>query len=514
MQTIILHVWQNARQIYDYFFSYALENKRSFNVHKVDSLETEYILLTHRVKTIYNEIAFKSFSRDLYKNLRQILSTCRETWIKFDATQMSQGMLATLFAIFFSLILINNTSSVDFCIIFQPREVGYTYLLNFAAGIFGYRYYKNFGFKSEEHAIIFFTSTTSILVLTFHTIQNWSIIANSWTKIKRPGNFPTRLIIVILLCVFFSNSFIIQEGKILSYLLASCIFIMTYELLQKSIREDYRNKFKLQQFLKSIAFKLLLASLLAITLIRFATYLFRCREEQGNCADFSNKNNSAGFSFKKPSSAKTYVLPIVIIVLYTTLSRIYLRSCGNLTGNCANVLLARYGPTIASICAGGHILLSNSVIKNIQRAHIDAMAIVIYALLVLQIVIVTVSPLMVYLLPPKKAPSLPANHSDSLVPDIFKKIKRMYEGNDDEQSSEIPVVYGLATVYSSVVISFGTFLAMFFIILLEPRSSMGIVICIALGSAILLLHAILRYRTAVCFGKKIFSIILCDYVKL
>ncbi|XP_023291866.2 GPI ethanolamine phosphate transferase 3 [Lucilia cuprina] len=499
MQTLILHAWQNAQQIYKYFFNYALENKRTFNLDKMESLETEYILLTHRVKTIYNEIAFKSFVGDLNINLRLILNTCREIWVKFDATQMSHGLFATFLPIFFSFTLTYNTRSMDFCKIFQLKEVGYTYLLNLAAGVFGYRYYKNFGFKTEEHSIIFFTSVISTLILVFHTVQNWPIITENLSKAKRFGNFPSRLILIILVCIFFSNSFIIQEGKILSYLLVAVILLMVYELIQKSVRVDFKNKFKFQQFLKSTAFKLFVASFLAIALIRFATSLFRCREEQGNCADFTNNGNLGGFSLKKPSGAKTYILSVVIIVLYTTLSRIYLRSCGSLTGNCINVLLARYGPTIASICAGGHILLSNSAIKNIQRTHIDAMAIVIYSLLIIQIIVVNISPLMVYLLPPKNSSRITVNSTESVVPEIFKKMKRMYEGDNPEGGSEIPVVYGLTTVYSSVIISFGTFLAMVLIVLLEPRSSMGIVACIAVGAIILLIDAILRFRTATDF---------------
>ncbi|KAM7341838.1 phosphatidylinositol glycan anchor biosynthesis class O isoform 1-T4 [Cochliomyia hominivorax] len=499
LQTLILHAWQNAQQIYKYFFNYALENKRTFNVDKMDNLETEFILLTHRVKTIYNEIAFKSFIVDLNKNLRDILNTCREIWVKFDASQMSQGLYTTLLPIVFSFIIINNTRSTEIYKMFQLKEIGHTYLLNFSAGFFGYRYYKHFNFKSEEHGIIYFTSIISTLILVFYSIQNWSTIADNLSKMKRFVNMPTRLMLMILVSVFFSNSFILQEGKILSYLLVGVIFVMVYELLQKSLRIDFRNKFKFQQFFKSTAFKLILASVLAIALIRFSSSLFRCREEQGNCADFTNNGNTGGFSLKKPSSANTYIMSVVVIVLYTTLSRIYLRSCGNLKGNCANVIIARYGPTVASICAGGHILLSNSAVKNIQRTHIDAMALVIYTLLILQIITVTISPLMVHVLPPKKSSTISVSRTGSVVPEIFKKMKRMYDGDDVERCNEIPVVFGLGTVYSSVIISFGTIFAMVLIVLLEPRSSMGFIACIAIGSIVLLLHAILRYRTATSF---------------
>ncbi|XP_075165839.1 phosphatidylinositol glycan anchor biosynthesis class O [Haematobia irritans] len=499
LQTLILHVWQNAQQIYTYFYNYALENKRSFNVEQMDRMDTEFILLTHRVKSIYNEAAFKSFIADLNTHLRQILITCRELWVKFDASQMSQGLLFTFLSIFFSFILINNTPANKLAVIFTMKEMGYTYLLNLAAGVFGYRYYKNFSFKTEEHAIIFFTNMISTLILVFHLVQNWYTITINWSKVKRFTNLPTRAILIILMSVFFSNSFVINEGRVLAYLLVAVILLMAYELLQKCVRVDFKTKFKPQQFIKSTALKLLLASILAVSLIRFATTLFRCREEQGNCSDFNNNNNSASFSLKRPSSAKSYIISIVIVVVYTTLSRIYLRSCGNLTGNSANILMARYGPTVASICAGGHILLSNSSIKNIERTHIDAMALVIYILLIIQIIVVSLSPLMVYVLPSKKRSTITINHRESIIPEIFRKMKSIYQGEDVERHSEIPVVYGLATIYSSVLISFGTFLAMVLIIVLDPRSCSGIVVCIAVAAIMLSMNAILRFRTATSF---------------
>lgn len=501
LQTLILHVWQNAQQIYTYFYNYAVENKRSFNVEQMDRMDTEFILLTHRVKSIYNDAAFKSFIGDLNAHLRQILSTCRELWVKFDATQMSQGLLVTFFAVFLPFVLISNTPAGKLSNIFTIKELGYTYLLNLAAGVFGYRYYRNFSFKTEEHAVIFFTNVISTLILVFHMAQNWYTIAISWSKVKRFANMPTRAILIILMSICYSNSFVVNEGHVLSYLLVCVIILMAYELLQKSIRVDFKTKFKPQQFIKSTAFKLLLACVLAVCLIRFATTFFRCREEQGDCMDFTTNSSAGSFSLKKPSSAKSYFISIVIVVLYTTLSRIYLRSCGNLTGTSVNILMARYGPTVASICTGGHILLSNSSVKNVDRTHIDMMALIVYALLVVQVIVVTVSPLMVYVLPQKNKSTISVSRTDNIIPEIFKKMKSMYQGDDAERHSDIPVVYGLATIYSSVLISFGTFLAMVLVIILEPKSCSGIVVCIAVGAIILSLHAVLRYRTAVNFGK-------------
>ncbi|XP_032571459.1 GPI ethanolamine phosphate transferase 3 [Drosophila sechellia] len=497
-QTLLLHSWQNAQQIYRYFFQYALENKRTFNVEQMDHLETEFILLTHRVQTVYNEVAFKSFVRDLNTNLRDILGTCREIWVRFDPTQMSQGLLFTFLPLFFIFLVVNNSRPADFPHIFKAKEVFYVYLINLAAGVFGYRYFKTFSFKTEEQGVIFFTAISSAVILAFHTLRHWTNIATNWSAVKRFGHMPTRLLLFGSMAVFFSNSFVIQEAKILSYLLAAAILLLSHELLRLSARLDFRTKFKASQFLRSTALRLILASVLAICLIRFTYTLFRCREEQGNCSDFVN-TGGAGFSLKKPGTGKTYILAVVVLVVYTTLTRLYLRSCGNLTGNLPNVLLARYGPTVASICAGGHILLANSSIKNIQRTHIDAMALVIYGLLLVQIIVVSWAPLMTFVLPPRSSHTVTINGNESIVPEIFRKMKRMYEGDDDERRSQIPVVYGLATVYSSIVIAFGVFLALVMIVLLEPRASIGLVVCVAVGAILLSVHSILRYRTATSF---------------
>ncbi|XP_036331561.1 GPI ethanolamine phosphate transferase 3 [Rhagoletis pomonella] len=496
-ETLLLHAWQNAQQIYKYFFSYALENKRTFSVDELEQIHNEYILFTHRVKTVYNEAGFKSFVSDLNANMRLILNTCREIWVKFDAVQMSQGLLFTLLPIFFSFLLINNLNSIELYHIFSLKGITYTYLVTIAAGFFGYRFFKSFSFRSEEHGVIFFTNILSAFVLVFQILQNWRRIADNWSSVKRFGNMPTRIIFLISVSVFFSNSFVIQEPKILSYLLIACILLLAYEVLQKCVRLELNKRFRLSQFLRSSTVRLLLFSVLAIIFVRYTYTLFRCREEQGNCADFSN--NAGGFSLKRPASSKTYILAVVIIVLYTTVSRLYLRHSGSLTGGSPNVWLARYGPTIASICAGGHLLLAHSAVKNVKRTHIDAMALVIYGLMLIQIVVLCVSPLLTFYVLPNFSTPIQISPWDNVIPQIFKKIKRMYDDAEARANQMDAMIYGLTTVYSSATIVFGLFLSMVLIVLLEPRASIGMISCVAIAVVIILVHSTLRYRTATSF---------------
>lgn len=490
-QTLLLHAWQNAKQIYKYFYNYALDNKRSFNLESMDSLESQFLILTHRVNTIYNELAFKNFMKDLNAHLRNILDVCRDIWVKFDANQMSQGLLLTFLPIFFSFLLINNSKPIQLANIFTSSAVGFIYLVNFAAGVFAYRYFKKLSMKTEEHSVLFVTNIVSTVMLAILTLQNWPQIAVNWSNTKRFSNVPTRCIFLISASVFFSNSFIIEEQKILSYLLIAVVILTLYELTEENNRFRLKTKFRLMPFLKSLEFGLIVVGVVTIILLRLAYNFFQCREEQGNCGDFL-----IGGSVKKTSRTHLYMISVIVLLLYTTLTRIYLRSCGNLTGFSINVMLARYGPTVAAVCAGGHMLLTNSRIKNVNPSQIDAMALVIYAMFLLQIIIIFVYPLMTYVLPRRNPTTITVNPSGNVIPEIFKKMKSIYEGDQKDQRGEIPVVYGLATIYSSVLISFGVFLAIVIAVLLDAKASLGFAICIAVGAALLALHAILRYRTA------------------
>lgn len=490
--------------------------------------------------------------------MKNILYICHNIWIKFDANQMSQGLLLTFLPIFFSFLLINNSQVLQLPRIFTTNVILFIYVTNLIFAILGYNYYEKFSMKNEEHSIIFITGLLSTIIFVFFTLQNWSDIAINWSNMKRFSNMPTRLIFVIAVSVFFSNSFIIQEQKILSYLLAALIITMLYEIIQENLYYEMKlRKFKLSTFLKSIIFKLILSGIFAIIMLRCAYKFFRCREEQNDCEDFSqslftfsnlssilsaktsnrNYNDDNENLLKIISTTKSTatilnenkvemnLLSIVILVLYTILTRIYLKLCGNLSGYSINVILARYGPIIASISASGYILLLNSNLKYINLSHIDHMAWIVYILFGIQLITVFIHPLMTYVIMPSKTDTTVTTTKTiysyiNIIPELLKRMKQAYCDNNhqdngqtaattNEKSSlnnhkktEIPIVYGLATIYSSTLISFGIFLLLLLVILLNGVPSLGIFICIAVAVVILNIHSILRYRTACKLGKK------------
>lgn len=528
-QAMLLHIWQNVQQVTTYFREYALENSRSFSMDQLDDLEIRYLQLTQRVKTVYTEAAFKSLMIDMNAYLRSILNICREIWVKFDATQMSHGLLATILPIFFCFILINNSHPTNLHQLFNLRDIGYIYLFNFAAAIFGYRYYKNLSFKSEAHAIIFSTNIISSLIFIYHIVRHWANISLNWSKMSKFKNIPARILLIILVSVYYSNSFIIQEGKVLAYLLIASIVLLIYDLWKSTMRQFVVNqRLHWRPLFRITSVKLCMISfILSLIFVRCAMLLFLCREEQGDCYydQNTNYNNSASTNLHKEKSYWTdgmdipnaNVLSVISLGIYVTITRLYLRYCGNLTGQSMNVLLARYGSTICAVCAGAHMLLTSTPTQiPVQRSHIDLLAIIVYAILLLQILVLCINPLMVFVLRTKASNNgktilmSPEHYYSSTVPDIFNHLKRVYEEEKKDSRSNvqkpvIPTVYGLATVYSSTIISFGVFLSLFLILITDVRASVGLLLCLSLAVVLLIIHAVINYNDSTNFGKNNFS---------
>lgn len=520
-QWVLLHAWQNAKQVYTYFHNYTLENRGAFNKGLMERMNIEFILLSHRVKSIYSEAAFQSFITDLNVYMRQILDVCRSIWIKFDANLMSQGLIITFIPIFFIYIFINNIPPSYYGNVFKLKDMCYTYLLNISAAYIGSSYYKAFAFKSKEHGIILATNVISALLLILYSVRNWPMITDNWSMTKKFKNLPTRLMLLIMFGIYFSNSFIIEEANILAYLLTSILLWMLIELWHIKIinsTNDGNQKIHLQQLIKST--KMLLLFLFAISLVRCTYNLFRCREEHGDCKDFQYNADNAGNAIdidnvtsSKTSTRQQSYTAVVCIIIYTCLIRLYLRAAGNLTGYSINIFFVRYGAILASICVACHTLLNDYNVKIIESHYADSIVWIVYILLALQICIIIITPLMVHVvLPSENVTTFRIRSIDKMIPELFKKIKNLYgksnESGEATYNDSIPIVYGLGTIYSSTIISVGTFITMVLLVLLGAKASIGMILCICIAALLLVIHSMIRFQTASNFGMQIILLLM------
>lgn len=248
----------------------------------------------------------------------------------------------------------------------------------------GYFMHNELGWDDPLIAALFISSTCSALVFGVLIIKHWIAIAENMSAMRKFVAIVPRISFTFSILVFFSNSFIVQEQKILSYLLTAQVIYAIFELRMTSGVLDMKGKLKLQLVAKSIFMKILITAIGIVLLLRVAHNYFKCREEQGDCWDFAEK---------APKSNKMELIPIVVLAIFVTAARIFLKASGNLTGFSLHVLVTKFGPTLSVIAASGHILLSQNQEKNVMvpQKHLDMVAWVVFGIFALEVLVIAVS---------------------------------------------------------------------------------------------------------------------------
>lgn len=513
-QIQMLHSWQNVKQMRYFFSNYTANNHDTFTDQMLDDFFVKFYIFSLRATSLHTTGALDNFNKDVKQYLREIVTNCRLIWVQFDANQMSQGLLFTAIVNIFLYLLITNLKFKQFEVVFTSGNLLFIYLSNACLGSATYVLYEFMNWDAGLQSALVYTCVYSIALIAFLLVQNWDFIALNWSQQKHFSNIFTRSVFGFSVIVFFSNSFVIEEQKILCYLLCGSLAIFLYKIRKQYLRLASWRKLKPELILHSAFVKLALATVLAILLLRISYAFHRCREEQGDCTDFQLDRSSHTHESKKgvnDFSQTNFVdlSPILSLALFATFSRQFLRKCGNLSGFSAHVLLARYGPIVAAIACGGHFFMSlmrhAKSPKSIQQIRIDAMAWIVYLVFILQLCVLIAKPLMLFVLQ-KANRSFNVSPFGRVVPQIVMKMKQMYEdsaygGNDnDNENDDIPVVYGLATVYSSVLWSTGTVFVYVLAILVGPQAANGIFVIIFAACLVLILNSILRYQRCTRLG--------------
>lgn len=507
--TRLLHSWSNVKQMRHYFSNYTAANRDTFSDETLDDFFMKFYVLSMRVATLHNKAAIDNFNQDVKLYLQEILSHCRSVWVKFDDNLMFKGLIFTAVVNFFLYLLITNLKFAQLEVIFSYGNLTFIYLSNAVLGAGTYILYRLLGWEGALQNALVYMTVYSILLIAFLLIQNWDYIALNWSQQKHFSNLFTRTIFGVSIVTFFSNSFIIHEQKIMCYLISGALLIFLYKIRNQYKRLASWHKVKTELILSSSFTKLATATFVVVALMR-ASYSFHlCREEQGNCID-SKLDGVYLTAQQAPTKAvrtnMVDLLPILSLALFATFSREFLRKCGNLSGFSAHVLLARYGIVVAAVGCCGHFIMSlmkhTKSTKSIQQIRIDAMAWIVYAVFVLQLCTLLARPLMLFVLPNPNR-SFNVSPFGRVVPQIVMKMKQMYENGlyNEPTEDDIPVVYGLATVYSSVMWTTAAVFVFTYAILIGPLAANGIFIVVAVAALVLILNSILRYQRCTRLGE-------------
>lgn len=498
-----MHSWHNAFQIRRYLANITNNAKALFEQDILQQHYTKFIVLSYRAISLYSPEAQDNYHKDLHAYLADVHRICSDIWVKFDPSQMMQGLLFVAFETVFIFLLIGNLKVYQLQKVFTRKVLFFAYISDLFIGTVVVKYtWQVFGFGSTEHASIVLMSVYNIAFLAILVTANWAQIAKSLSEIRFKNPFA-RVLLMASVSVFFSNSYIVQEQKVLCYMLMGVLLLFLYNIQKSSVRFDVRAKMKFTNILTAPFTRLVLITAAVIFTLRYSHSYFRCREEQGNCTDFETVTNYYE-SDKRPSATNgdtSIYHPTLALAFFIILTRLHLKSCGNLRGHSLHVFFAQSGTYLGGIAIGSYFILSQTSSHGVSQWHIDALAWIIYGLVAVQILLLFISPLLVDI-DDSGLPLLPANG----ITQIFHRIRNELNLNgvsslQDDYVYKIPLIHGLTTIHSSVLISCGSCVALVIALLLGPESAGGLFLSLYAAAGIAILNGVLRYQTESRLGK-------------
>lgn len=528
LHTQLLLTWQNMKQMLRYFDKFKLTNSEEIPAAQLDDYAKQFNEFAKRFKALQTDQEIAEFCQDVRTFLKVIANDCREIWAQFDANLISQGLIFTAVTTFFVFLLTTNLKFNQFELIFTQLNVLIIYLSNFGLMAVTPVAHVLLGWDWSVVDILRYTCVYGIALLAFLLIQNWDFIAANWSTQQHFTNLFTRSVFLVAVSTFFSNSFIIYEQKVMCYLLCGALVVFLYKIRKEYAWLARLRKLRPEFIFHSSFFKLATFTIVTVALLRLSHNMHLCREEHGNCNEFQIDGGGGGGgkmqnlrlgNGKTKSNATNWLdlMPILILALFATFSRLFLRKCGNLSGFSPHVLLVRYGPIVAAVACSLHFFTSltnySAHSRGIYQVRIDALAWVVYSVFILQVIVMLWRPLMLFIL---QKPNRTFNVSPfgCVVPQIVMKMKQMYDNvgyanEEDAGNDDIPIVYGLATVYSSVLYAVCVGFSFVLALLLGPLAANGIFIVLVVAALILVLNAVHRYQRCTRLGEYEFFSYFC-----
>ncbi|EGI68440.1 GPI ethanolamine phosphate transferase 3 [Acromyrmex echinatior] len=463
-------LWRNIAQTKKYIEIYSADTYL-FSKEQLQHLHYIYSLLSERVKQVDSFEKLEAFIRDTKGYFKLLKDTCSEVWVQFDSGLISKGLLLMFCSLFFFYLFITGIP--------ESQEL--------------------------RNTTFFVTGAVSIGLLVIVIAQNWDVISMCWYDHRRMKllTYVARIILLLTVCGLFSNSYIVEEDKVLSFLFVTLVCLLIFDLRKNDSDSttERKTRFTSKPIKSNFRIIVLIIGLLACASVRLSHYFWRCREEhlQRECSIFAT--GKVGWS-TMPNNWERALLAVllasVILASYVVIVRLWLQSCGNLTGFAPSVIVGQYCPVIVSVCMGCYWILQK-LPKFVKPKlalswEINTLPNVVYFFCVLAILVLYYRPLSIYLLPKKKE-SIDVYRDENIVPRLFEKIKDSISRKRID-TDELPVIYGFGTAYSAAFISLSVFLTLLYALLLGDTLSPGTFLMFTTCACILGLSAIERYKNA------------------
>lgn len=486
---LLLHSLLNVHQMRHFQSRIVRATDGLFDDGTIANQDNDFNHLTSRTQTMFDPRSQHILHNQAVRPyLLKIQQQFRDVWVKFDASQIWQGLL---FVSLFSGLLfmfIENVPVLFFPRIFSTERMAFVYAVNALLAIGGALCYTDLGYASAVQGVIVLTNVFNIFTVAFTVAVEFGTIVSTLNYRRLSQSvLLTRMLFVFNVAVFFSNSFIVYEQQILYYTLMGLICTLLYRVQKTNMRFDMNVRFRIGQLLDSLYVKLVVIAVVALVMLRWSHQLFRCREEHGNCTEFTSAPSEKRST--RRSDDLWDMVPVLVLATFGISMQYYLRQMDNLSGSRLSVMTARYGPVVTMVCTGSYFTLSREKMRGVSPVQLDELAWVVYAVCLLQVVVVCYSPLLVNV-----------HKFGNSIPFVFNEVRSVLSaavlGSNNEASVRIPWTDGLRGAYSATYVVSGLFLTILVALLLGAQSSTGIVITFVVGAVVLLLATILRFQTA------------------
>ena len=314
-------------------------------------------------------------------------------------------------------------------------------------------------------------------------IQKTKVVVNClFNNLSADSVFAT--ILCFLQCIAqCSNSFVVNEDKLIAFFIQALIAVKCVQGLWKCglserrrlvFRQNSRRLPKKEQKRGSVGFfiRLLLAWIAFDIVNRTVIVLKACREEQWSCEASDFLKPLSASTDKNFTAGNRFILTVLCAGVVPLSIRQWLRYQGNLNEPSFVVLCVKFTLPAAFIIICSHWLLQivpqemSAVFPGIHLWQQIILPQMVYCLCVATVACLLYSPLCIYtVLRDRLCEKLqlfqkPGDNS-KIIHALVKEVKQHWQDADgnnpaveeiDQDDTLTPVVYGLATVYSSALL--------------------------------------------------------------
>lgn len=510
-QISLYSVWSNVEQMVEYIEEYSKTDK-IFKIKELEDCMRTYSLLKGKLSLVTDQVVFLEFYKQATKFLESLREMCEEVWVQFEPFLMTRGLLFLFLSIFFIFLIADGIPLDRLPEIFQSSFLLCSYVTLLIAAVIGtVLHYLKLGDNLLPN-IFFATGLVSQFMLVMLIIQNWEMISLNWyskSKKDRIPNLICRLVLVFNLCGLFSNSYIIEESFVLLFFLVTVILVGTMSVISPNISVESKKKNWQSGLLKWSKLKFALLAVIIAVLVRSSMYFWRCREEQQWCFESPHE---VGTITKVETTKLQWVVTVVFLTMFVFSTKGWLRECGNLNGYGVTVMFFKFFPSALVVCISGYWAMKNmpTGTKPVYSVKsINGLVWVSYAMITFGITSCILKPLCIFIMPSRNT----SQEEQNVIPSLFNRIKSSLKNNKKE-NEDIPVVCGLATVYSSVFLMIVVYLTLLFALLLGDGVAPVSVIMFVTAFFVLLVTSVVRIEKATDIGKLDLESLTCETVQL